>query len=62
MPNLDKDKVKKFKEGYPKPSGFKLSEWLKSLKFMERAKAKGEEAKEDRENREPNRYEQPRQN
>lgn len=60
MPGLDKDKVKKFKEGYPKPSGFKLSEWLKQFKFMERAKQKGEEAKEDRENREPNRYERTR--
>ena len=60
---LDKEKVEKFKSGLPK-SKFSISEFLQKIKpksFMEKAKEKGEEAREDRKNREPNRYEQPRQ-
>lgn len=58
----EKSKVERFYEGYPKTDGFKLSEWLKQFKFMERAKKKGQEAKEDRENRDPNAYERAGQN
>jgi len=58
----EKSKVDRFYENYPRSKGFKLSEWLKQFKFMERAKKKGEEAKEDRENRDPNNYERAGQN